>query len=154
MSPHVLPVLRYKEVFSADIHAVGITSLEFSPRGTFLAAAGLDGKVCVWYVENNRNHRTFTGETVVLSLAWLPNREDKIVVGYQDGNVAILSLNPIVSGRTAQNGMILTLYVQTAIHTSGFWAHDFPMECLDVYGDLIATGAQHQVRVWQWQPNG
>ncbi|PIL36028.1 hypothetical protein GSI_01688 [Ganoderma sinense ZZ0214-1] len=84
--------LRYEQAHSEQNHDVGVASLAFSMHGTFLATAGLDGKVCVWDVEARQLFRTFVGKTAVLALAWLPNGEDTILVGYQDGNVTILSM--------------------------------------------------------------
>lgn len=33
-------------------------------------------------------------------------------------------------------------------------AHNFPIECLDVHDNLVASGAHKEVAVWERQPEG
>ena len=34
------------------------------------------------------------------------------------------------------------------------WGHKYPIECLDVYDNLVASGAHQEVAVWDWRPEG
>ncbi|KAI9069597.1 WD40 repeat-like protein [Trametes sanguinea] len=128
-------VLRYEEAGRlVNGHDRGITSVAFSPGGSYLATAGLDGKVCVWDVSATRLLYSFEGESPVLSIVWLPPADNLILGGFQDGSMAILRITP------------------SHLHVSGFWAHAFPVECLAIRpGDnCLASGAHREVLVWQW----
>ncbi|TFK82415.1 WD40 repeat-like protein [Polyporus arcularius HHB13444] len=114
----------------------GVSAIGFSSNGSYLATAGFDGRVCVWQMKDYRLLHEYRSTTPVCSLEWIRNGEDSIVIGYQDGNIATLSL-------TAN---ILSLH--------GFHAHDYPVDCLANHGKMIATAAQHEVRVWEWHPLG
>ena len=87
--------LRYRKTYSLQGHDIGIAAVAFSAYATFLATSGLDGQLCIWDVQTGRLSRVFKGDTAILSLVWLPYGEDSVVVGYQDGNVAILSLSSV-----------------------------------------------------------
>ena len=87
--------LRYRKAYSLQGHEVGVTAVAFSPSATFLATSGLDGQLCVWDVQTGRLLRVFKGDTAILALCWLPYGEDSIIVGYQDGNVAMISLSSV-----------------------------------------------------------
>ena len=87
--------LRYRKAYSLQGHEVGITAVAFSASATFLATSGLDGQLCVWDVQTGRLLRVFKGDTAILSLSWLPDGEDNIIVGYQDGNVAMVSMSSV-----------------------------------------------------------
>ncbi|KAI0712370.1 WD40-repeat-containing domain protein [Earliella scabrosa] len=131
-------LLRYKELHRVqDHHDIGITAAAFSPRGSFLATAGLDGKVCVWEVSDYKLSYVYKGDTAILSLCWSvdkPGEENSLVIGYQDGNVGTLSLSP------------------EALTLKGFPAHSSAVERMAMDGPLIATATQQEVRVWEWHP--
>lgn len=84
-------LLRYKESYCAKAHAIGISCVAFSSQGSYLATAGLDGKVCIWEVKEFRLRYVYKSETPVLTALWLPNGEDSVLLGYQDGHVATLT---------------------------------------------------------------
>ncbi|KAI0690828.1 WD40-repeat-containing domain protein, partial [Cerioporus squamosus] len=115
-------------------HDTGITCVAFSCQGTFLASAGLDGRVCIWEVNSQRLLHMYKCETSISSISWMQNGEDSLIVGYEDGNVGTLSMT----------SNVLTL--------NGFWAHDHCVDSLANQGHMIATGAQSEVRVWEWHP--
>ncbi len=76
-------------------HDGGITKVSFSPEGSYIATAGLDGRVCVWDTESRDLLYSFNGSCPVLSLVWIPPDEDTILCGLQDGNMAILRIAPV-----------------------------------------------------------
>ncbi len=89
--------LRYEELYCARDHYLGITSVTFSPNGTFLATAGLDGTVCIWRVADHALLHVYKNKTAIVCLAWILNGEDSVLLGYEDGNVATLSITSVSS---------------------------------------------------------
>lgn len=84
-------LLRYKELYCSQDHAIGVSSIAFSSQGTYFATAGLDGKVCIWEVDGFNLRHVYKSNTPIISVVWLPDREDSILIGYQDGNVGTLT---------------------------------------------------------------
>ncbi|KAI0648743.1 WD40-repeat-containing domain protein [Trametes meyenii] len=129
-------MLRYTEFgrLTNGGHEKGITKVAFSPEGSYLATAGLDGHICVWEVSSRDLLYSFDGSSPVLSLAWLPFNKNTILCGLQDGNMAILRITP------------------SSISVTGFWAHGCPVECLAIRdGDAcLASGAHAELLVWEW----
>ena len=74
-----------------DSRTGGVTSVAFSPTGSFLASAGLDHRVCIWSVENGRLLHNFVTASTVLSLAWVPVRDGMLLCGCQDGSIVVLT---------------------------------------------------------------
>ncbi|KAI0700645.1 WD40-repeat-containing domain protein [Cerioporus squamosus] len=130
MPPH----LRYVEQYCARDHYLGVTSIAFSPNGTYLATAGLDGTVCIWEVANHHLLHVYKNKTAIVSLAWILNGEDSVLLGYEDGNVATLSIT------------------SNMLSLAGFRVHDFATEIIANDGALVATAAQGEVRIWEWHP--
>ncbi|TFK82789.1 WD40 repeat-like protein [Polyporus arcularius HHB13444] len=126
--------LHYKALYRTQDHSLGITSVAFSSAGTLLATAGLDGRVCIWEVKSHKLLHIYTSNTPVISLTWIKNGEDSVVLGYEDGNVATLSITP------------------NTLNLAGFCAHDYATEIIANEGALVATAARDQVRVWEWHP--
>ncbi len=87
---------KYQKLLSLpNEHTEGITSVAFSPCGAYIVTAGLDGKLCWWRTDDGRLLYVWTGNSAVLSLAWIPGREDCIICGLQDGNVAMLKVTSV-----------------------------------------------------------
>lgn len=83
-------VLKYLEAARLSRgHSAGITALAFSPRGTYIASAGLDGKVCVWRSNDYDLIHVISraGDIPVLSVAWLSSAEDRLICGLKDGGI-------------------------------------------------------------------
>ncbi|RDX50950.1 WD40 repeat-like protein [Lentinus brumalis] len=130
-----MPVhLRYQESHLALDHYFGITSVAFSSGGTLLATAGLDGKVCIWDVDTHKLLHMYKNKISIVSLAWIKNGEDSLLIGYEDGNVTTLSITP------------------NTLNLAGFCAHDFATEIIANDGALVATAARDEVRIWEWHP--
>ncbi|KAI0738687.1 WD40-repeat-containing domain protein [Daedaleopsis nitida] len=127
---------KYQKLFSlSNEHSKGISSVAFSPHGSFVATAGLDGKVCWWDMENGDLLYAWAGDSAVLRVVWVPEQEDSIICGLKDGNVAVCRVT------------------KDAIHVSGFWAHQHPVECIAIDGDRVATGAHKEIKIWRWNVN-
>ncbi|RPD58128.1 WD40 repeat-like protein [Lentinus tigrinus ALCF2SS1-7] len=125
---------RYEEVCRlSNGHSQGITAVAFSAQGTYLATSGLDGKVCIWLVENGTLLIAYCGKSPILSLAWMPYREDALLCGGKDGNIALLTVTP------------------NAVYVNGFYAHRYPVECLAIESDCVASGAHRELKVWRWR---
>nr|VWO96776.1 Guanine nucleotide-binding protein subunit beta-like protein (Cytoplasmic antigenic protein 1) [Ganoderma boninense] len=123
---------RYVEtVRLTDGHSKGITCVEFNPDGTLLATGGLDGKVCLWDSETGKLQDTYTCDTSIGSLTWIPGTPPTLIVGNQNGNIVSLVFN--------KEDLLL----------KGFWAHKFPIEHLAFQDNLLASGAHSEVKVWK-----
>lgn len=87
---------KYQRILGlSNEHTKGIASVAFSPEGSYIATAGLDGKVCWWRMEDGELLYVWTGNSAILSLAWVPGREDSIICGLQDGNVGMLQATSV-----------------------------------------------------------
>ena len=88
--------LAYEQFARVDNgHTDAIAALSFSPKGTYLATAGLDSKLCVWRVTDQTIYHTYAPGSPVLSVCWMPGREDRLVCGMQDGAISTLTLSPV-----------------------------------------------------------
>ena len=142
---------RYEELRRlTNGHTRGITAIAFSAEGNFIATAGLDGKVCVWQFDDGNLLYSFSGQTSILSLTWIPQREDALICGSQDGNVTVLTITAVSDGLTYGEASQLTSVTQHAIIANGFWAHKYPVECLAIMDDLLASGAHRELTMWKW----
>ncbi|KAI1785308.1 WD40-repeat-containing domain protein [Ganoderma leucocontextum] len=117
-------------------HTGGVAAVAFSPSGTYLATGGLDSKVCVWTLSNQKLYHIFGGSEPVLSLAWLPNREDTLICGSQDGAICVLRVSPSIS--SAQDSL----------------DKRFPVEHLAMRGVHLAAGAQQELTIWKHEKYG
>ena len=91
-------LLRYKEKHCVrEPHETGVIAVAFSLRGEFVATAGLDGRVCIWDVNDYRLVHVYRGEITVLSLCWIvdASAENSLILGFQDGNVGVLTLHAV-----------------------------------------------------------
>ena len=143
---------RYQEVaFLSGGHTKGITAVKFNQEGTLLATAGLDAKICLWEVPLGKLLHEANGNSPVTSLQWFKRDVESVLFGTRDGNLLTLSLtevrfrtaNPQVDGLTEQDLAIV-----------GFWAHKYPVEHIAIYGDLVASGALSELKVWRWDRDG
>ncbi|TBU28225.1 WD40-repeat-containing domain protein, partial [Dichomitus squalens] len=101
----------------------------FSPTGQLLASGGLDGRVCVWQVVSHALIYVFSGQSAVLSIAWLEDSE-QLVCRMQDGTIAHLVI------------------LASSIKLEGFWAHPYPVERLAYSHNQLASGAHGEVKIW------
>ena len=81
-----------KKVILTNGHTKGITAVSFSPRGTFLATAGLDGRVCIWLAEDGALLHEYAGQCPVLCLVWDPAGEEVLLYGTQTGSIEMLTV--------------------------------------------------------------
>ncbi|CDO75320.1 hypothetical protein BN946_scf184517.g3 [Trametes cinnabarina] len=128
-------VLRYEEVGQlSNGHDRGITKLAFSPSGSYISTAGLDGKTCVWDVDSTQLLYSFDGQSPVLSLLWVPPNEDTLVCGFLNGNIAVLQITA------------------ASLRVKECWAHAFPVECLAIrpIDNQLASGAHRELFIWLW----
>ncbi|TFK60928.1 WD40 repeat-like protein [Pluteus cervinus] len=112
-------------------HTNSVIALSFNPSGNYLASAGLDGRLCIWLWSSSasRPRHVVKGTAGFISLAWI--------------NDAAL-----VAGRT--DGVMITFSISTeTICATGFNVHYYPLECITVAGNLVATGAHSQLSVWE-----
>ena len=88
--------MRYKEFRRlSNGHSRGITSVSFSSEGNHIATGGLDGKICIWRLDDNKLLHSFSGQTAILSLIWIPGKENALLCGSQDGNVTVLTISEV-----------------------------------------------------------
>ncbi len=141
---------KYQRLLSlSHEHTKGITSVAFSPHGTYIVTAGLDGKICWWSLDDGDLLYVWSGNSAVLSLAWVPEREDSIICGLQDGNVAMLKVTSV-----RLHFISLTPrphFLQDTLYIFGFWAHKYPVESIAIDRDRVATGAHKELKIWDWR---
>ncbi|RPD78445.1 WD40 repeat-like protein [Lentinus tigrinus ALCF2SS1-7] len=114
-------------------HSQGITAISFNPEGSLLATASLDGAVCIWSTNTWTLLDVYRAKVAITSLHWF--NDNTLVCGLQDGVMSSL------------------VKKEDEITVSGFWAHDYPVEHLAVSGNLVASGAHEELRVWDWNTN-
>ena len=110
-------VLQYEETHSlTDSHDKGITRVAFSPKGSWIATAGLDGRVVIWDAKSGTLKYVFAGTSPVLSLTWLPQGEELLICGLADGNIACLNIGGVSRPYAAQE-RALVLITYRRIHS-------------------------------------
>ncbi|RDX42307.1 WD40 repeat-like protein [Lentinus brumalis] len=130
---------RYKEkTILSGGHDKAVASVAFSLSGNYVATAGLDGRVCVWEAEEGTLLHRYSGKSAALCLAWVPSGEETLLFGTADGNI----------------GMLTMAIALNDLSMSGFWAHRKPIEHIAVTGNLLASGAFTELKVWRWHPLG
>lgn len=88
-------VLHYQEYHKlANGHTKGITKVVFSPDGTHLATGGLDGRICIWDVEEGELCYVYSGTSVVLDLVW-HSASPGLMCGLADGHIAWMSFSGV-----------------------------------------------------------
>ncbi|KAG1882173.1 WD40-repeat-containing domain protein [Suillus subluteus] len=119
-------------------HTDFITTLSFSPKGNFLAAGGLDGRLTIWSTETASLLHVVEGHrhnpASFLSLEWVPPGENHIICGLEGGTV-------------------ISVTFDTDLSVTGYKAHSLhlPVEHLALSAiarGTVATGAQNEVRLW------
>lgn len=43
--------------------------------------------------------------------------------------------------------------MQDALYATGLWAHKYPLECITIDGQRVATGAHKEIKIWDWDTN-
>ena len=76
-------------------HQKGVTSLAFSARGSYLASGGLDSKICIWSSNTQKLLHYVLVSVAVLSLDWVPQDEDLLLCGLEDGSIISVFLSPV-----------------------------------------------------------
>ncbi|TFK81045.1 WD40 repeat-like protein [Polyporus arcularius HHB13444] len=125
--------MRYEEVARLRRGLKGgVSAVAFSPNGTFLATAGMkDAKVYIWRVDDSKLLHTYVGgDRPVLSLEWIPGRNDRVLCGSNDGYIFELKFDADI------------------YESSGFCAHGYPVERLAAKGSQLVSGAHREVSVW------
>ncbi|KAI1788020.1 WD40-repeat-containing domain protein [Ganoderma leucocontextum] len=126
---------RYKEsVRLVNGHTDGITTASFSPKGNLLATGGMDGRVCFWRVQDGELLYSHEGDCPVLSMVWLPMAEYALMCGTKHGNIITVTITHALDD----------------FALNGFWAHNYPIECLASSADRVASGAHGELKVWKW----
>ncbi|KAI0688939.1 WD40-repeat-containing domain protein [Earliella scabrosa] len=127
-------MLRYTQLCHLNCHEDAVTTVVFSPGGNFLATGSLDGKLCIWHVEEGRLLYRHIGEHEITAIVWLPEGESELLFGTRRGHVVRLTIT------------------QNDLSVSGFWAHGFPVEQLAIKNSWLASGALEELKLWQWDP--
>ncbi len=74
-------------------HQGGVAALAFNRTGEQLASAGLDGKMCIWRVNDGRLLHIFVATSSVLSIAWV--EENVVLCGTADGAITTISVQAV-----------------------------------------------------------
>ncbi|KAH7904588.1 WD40-repeat-containing domain protein [Hygrophoropsis aurantiaca] len=125
-----LPLSYTRRCTLKDQDNGAITTLAFSPNGGHLAAGTVDGKLLVWSTSSRKLRFSVCGEAAVLSVAWT-SVESSLLCGLEDGTVIAVNYSNILS-------------------TDAYKVHTRPVECLVVSANRVATGAHHQVSIWDY----
>ncbi len=86
---------RYGQMSHLHDHGDGITCALFSPAGRYLASGGLDGKVCIWDVDDGQLLHRHTGNSAVTAIAWIPSTENELLFGTKGGNISRLVISTV-----------------------------------------------------------
>ena len=86
---------RYTQLCHLNDHEDAITAVAFSPQGLLLATGSLDGRLCVWNVQEGRLLYRHLGEHEISAIAWLPACEDELLFGTKRGNIVRLIITPV-----------------------------------------------------------
>ncbi|KAI1788724.1 WD40-repeat-containing domain protein [Ganoderma leucocontextum] len=126
---------RYTETahLSEGHDTKGITCVGFNTDGTLLATGGMDGNLCIWDAETGKLlHKYVTVSAVpITSLGWIEAKRPTVMIGNKNGNLIVVVIN------------------KGEMSSSGFWAHRFPIERIAIQGDLVASGACSELKVWK-----
>ena len=80
-------------------HIKGVTAVSFSPTGSLLASAGLDGRVCIWDTTSLEMRYVYTAACAVLCCAWRPSEADDVLFcGLRNGSIATLRILKVYTG--------------------------------------------------------
>lgn len=83
-----LPMGRYSlDITLPSGHTNGITALEFSPDGRFLASGSGDGVLLVFSTSTWKPVRRFVDASSVNALVWHPVMPKTLIAGYASGDV-------------------------------------------------------------------
>ncbi len=110
--------------------------------------------MCVWELSSGKLLYEFNGSSAAISLAWFPSREDEILCGMLDGYVVSLSFSVVGQPPAVHSVMRLNNIAQAAISARGFIVHSTAVECLVIRGHRVASGADREVRIWDWTADG
>ncbi|KAI6037884.1 WD40-repeat-containing domain protein [Pisolithus marmoratus] len=110
-----------------------VTTLAFSPKGSYLAAGHLDGTLLICSAFSGEMlHEVYVASGVsLLSILWIANNECQLLCGLG-------------------NGVVISVTIATyEIIVTGFHAHDnLPVECLSISGSTVVTGVTSEVSLW------
>ncbi len=133
-------------------HSDGITAVAFNAQGSFLATASLDGTVCIWNAGTWSLVDAYHAGKAVTSITWAA--DNALVCGLGDGNMSSVVKDDEVSGVDSSRRPTSLKGPGKQITVSGFWAHRYPVEHLAVCGRFLASGAQKELHVYDWNTNG
>ncbi|KAG1845551.1 WD40-repeat-containing domain protein [Suillus subluteus] len=122
----------------ASQHTGTIAALSFSSCGTYLASAGVDGKLVIWFVKTGIALHVVCGDAGMLSIAWVTSSQSQnLLCGVADGTVISVIFNSNGANPHTQD-----------LSATGYKAHRYPVEHLAIKHSQVATGALHQVFLW------
>ena len=130
-------------------HTLGVTAISFSPKGSYVATAGLDQLLCVWNVVDYSILHSYAAGSPILSVCWIPEQEDTLVCGMENGSITTLkfsSVSKILLVFAASSPDIPSKFGQEATR---FWAHRSGVERLAIKGSYLASGAGEELKVWK-----
>jgi len=133
-------------------HTSTITALSFSSCGTYLASSGVDGKLVIWSVQTGNALHVVHGDAGILTIAWATDSPSQsLLCGVANGTVISVKFDS-VSG--LQCGILVSTRLMTHslqdLSATGHKAHRYPVECLVINHPRVATGAFHQVFLWDY----
>ena len=93
-------------------HKATVTTLTFSPKGSFLAVASLDGTLSIWSTTSWKVvYVVAASDVACLSILWTSNTEDRLLCGLANSVVVFIQI---------------THQVNTAIHLSRILTNCIP----------------------------
>ncbi|GJQ09335.1 hypothetical protein GpartN1_g1126.t1 [Galdieria partita] len=117
-------------------HSLDLSCLAFSPDGRLVVTGGDDGKVKVWHTSSGFCNVSFNDhEAAITGVTFAGNKSDVVVSSSLDGTVRAFDLKRYRCFR------VLTAESDT---------RQFSCVAVDIWGDLVAAGAQDNFEIYIW----
>jgi WD40 repeat protein len=169
--------ITVSEMASIALRKDGISTVNYDPRGKFIATGGDDGALCLWDADSQKLVTEFKGHQKAVSAVTFAIRGNVLasggkdhtvrlwdataetegtIIGTHDDEVWAVCANPpgTMIASSCKDGSVRLWDALSGNQYASLQAHDGGTTCVTFspYGELMATGgADNKVRVWDVQ---